>query len=666
MSKITVNEKKKKFINTTTVNFLPNLCIFGRIYGKDSPPGKPSLKPKSIKGMVGFVKEEKPELTIILFDTEGNKERQKLTYHKGVKCTSDVIENLSPNKMIQNIENVNGSSPFNLIYRQKIAHTTLKSFSRYNQIPENFHDSLSEEINRIKYYIDNFKEIIEGDINHDIFSEMDTDSQSFIEKPMEFTLANSQMESVPVKPEIPSSRNMCNSIIQERFNEIRVELNNNGKEHGEYKELKDDLWLNLNFYSISINALLLFLEENGLNSDSPINELQEKFDEEINKLDEVITKNMKTIFLHHRIMEKPLFSLFCLLYESGLDGNAPSIFHVNHHPVKNSSSIFDDKEPDLLGIEKNPLFDSSVEGQNISFKPFKDSKVIQNKCDMIVPMCELNGKKDIIPWATKAFKTDTVCFVNISPNYCGAEISFDPEKTLKTMRKNFTGEEEFFKNIVGVANPPVIREATIFENQPATAYPASGLVGKIYGNILNKPDASMSSSTSNPVKNEILDWMIRPSCASVLDNRNTIDNSNIIFIDTASNRRGDDIAYYYNSMCTLYSQNKHLFTSTLCKHFLQKIIVHRMIINNGCPNTNAAAKAVGDELHHIIGKLSSVEDESKPFLNAYVEKSYCNIKNGVPVQVHNIRVNYREAVETFEITIEPSNYISDQSDEPNK
>ncbi len=382
-----------------------------------------------------------------------------------------------------------------------------------------------------------------------------------------------------------------------------------------------------------------------------------------------------------RPLEQNVHSVNSFFVEAGLDGEANSVYVINHNPVRDELSTrlgetcIQEMTPSPDLGDAHPLFGTSVMRDKdtgrlvdlpITFRKFEDKQVIQTMCAAMALGANLLGQQQMVYWAARADQSLAVAFVNVDPSLCGPD-PLDLKSLGTILRRNYTNPSETFQSIAAVANHGIVRWRLkeYGEETDVVAFPAFALLGKIYHQEKADVGKSMTCSPINPEEDRMKEgWMAKPPTLAagrtrsvlspwLLDSRQAFNDTNVIFIDTSDNRLGDDVLHNFNSACSAWSVNRVPFTLKLGANWLRKVITHHLLQNAGAPKDDQAAQNVGRSLNEKLALMAS-SGKAKPFLQASVDwrKSRCVQMNGRPCQTHEVYVKYREGVEDFHIRVE--------------
>lgn len=451
-----------------------------------------------------------------------------------------------------------------------------------------------------------------------------------------------------------------------------------------FHELVEDLLCDLQSHAIRIEAVSSFLTEQP--ADASARTVQDALKQKCERVKSAFSEGMKATLAAQRGLEKNIYSLYGFFVEAGCDGTAESVYVINHNAVNDKyaeelgeTSVQQMPVDPALG-NVHPVFGTSVDRNGkpmpIVFRPLDAVGVIQNMCSAIAISAEVKGQSKLDWWAKRAQESSAVCFVNVSTDDCGPK-PWDPAKTPAVLRRNYTAPHEHFKSLVAVANHPVVRKKSDYEDYGVTAYPAFALLGKVY--YMEKvADRSFACSPISPVRDALrTEWIADAeqglSCPWIRDRRNELNGINIVFIEPVSNRLGDDVVTHFNTACSAYETNRVPYTLKLAENWLEKVITHHLLTTGlGGPPTNQEAQRVGRELNQKLGALASPINDAKPFVTASVdyqssrtEREIAKDNEGKPilddngnqmftgrtVQIHKIHVEYKDGVEDFEVQV---------------
>ena len=695
MAEVILKKEKSEVVHYQKVKLdNGNILLFVRLVGKKNPQGKPTTEVIRIFGFPELICETKPEVEVTFKTVDGVDVQNLMTfYDEGafkydenakkeipIKTTPELLQRIRHNNVAMEMLPVDSDEmKLNLLLHDRTSIISLEQMhseglssitNEYKESLENMHEVVSKYINEFDQKIatssynrndDSNADDIENE-NSEIY--INNDRRVFV-KDVEFVLTSQETESLTSKPVIKRFSEMSESGIKRRFRKINEKFLLNGTDDLHAIKMKKQFKQELLVYQRAIKVRLDFITGYALDENSSASLIKESLSQEIERYSKNFKGNMTIFFRYYTFFEKRLMSIYAFFCESNADGNADSVYFVNCSPVTGSGTELFNDEQAYIDLPKNPKLgnlrpvDSSVDinGKKlpIVLKPIADINILQDLPTMIVLFEDFKGKKDIKSWAEIADRSKSVCFINVDPTYVGPTKPFDPEKDPIELRENFTDDSETFKSIVGVANPPVIRWPTQFEDSPPLIFPAAPLAGKLYSNIKVDKERSMSSSANNPQNDQLYkDYMVSLSCPSIVNSDSVLKDMNIIFIDTSSNSRADSTVNHFNSMCTLYSKQKYPLTLTLCKNFLDKLIIHHMKNASGVSNSDREAKRVARELNLKLAEYSSRDSSSKPFQRAHVDEevSTCKVdEDGTTYQYHELHVEFTQGNEKFVVKI---------------
>jgi len=671
-----------------------NILVVVRIPGKKNPQGKPTTEIVRIDGFPELICETKPE-ALLTFKTVDEKEVQNritfydvdaMRYDKKAKkevpskTTPQFLERIKHNNVAMEMQPVgNANEGLNILLYDRTSIVSLEQMHTENltSINENYKKRLEKaveivtnNINEIEQktnslsYKKNDDSIIVGDIVDADTSTSQKDAKLVFAKDVEFALTTQETESLPSKPVIKKFSEMSERAIKTRIQKIQEKFFLQGEDDIHTVELKKKLKQELLIFQRAIKARLEFIKKYALDENSSAKDIIDSLTKEIKLYSKNFKQNMAIFFTYYTFFEQRIMSFYAFFCESMADGNADSVFFINCSPVAGSGTKLFDEEayidlPKISELGNLRPIDASVDINGnklpITLKSLEDVNILQDLPTIIVLLENFQGKKEIRRWATIAERSKSICIINVDPKYVGPDKPFDPSVDPVELREYFTDEKENFKSMVAVANAPIIRWPTKFENSSPLIFPAAPLAGKLYNNIKVDKERCMADSVSNPQNDQLFkEYMVGLSCPSLVNCNSVLKNINIIFIDTSSNKRADSIVIHFNSMCTLYSKRKYPLTLTLCKNFLDKLITHHMKSESGVSNSYAECQRVAMELNLKLASYSSRDKNSKPFSRAYIDQSVSQVMNeedGTPYQYHEVNVDFNEVTELFKVKI---------------
>jgi hypothetical protein len=497
----------------------------------------------------------------------------------------------------------------------------------------------------------------------------------------EFGLATDDLSNVGNKPALPSASAVSDATLARLTKDIEEEHRRNGKSP-RYHDLVASLHRDLQTYANRLDTLIDFLTTTpgvDLGSSAKVQQLAREQSAAVRK---AFDEGMRKTLAAQRSLEQNVQSVNAFFLEAGCDGEAKSVYLVNHNPVTDDlakslgETSIQEMPPDPALGDLHPIWDTSVDADGkpmaVTFRPMKDTNIIQHMCAAMAVGANFEGMIQMDYWAKKARDSMAVAVVNVDPSLVSKEKPWNPQETPKELRRLYTSESVDFQNVVAVANHPIVRAASKYETSPVLAYPGFALLGKIY--YAEKVDGrSMTCSPINPNRDALkTQWIKGLAWPWVRNRRSELNQINVVFIDQADNRLGDDVTTHFNSACTAYANNRYPFTLRLGENWLQKLVTHHLLQNVGAPNTNEAAQEIGQSLSYKLSGFSDASSESKPFLQAWVdyESSCCKRDEAVgpdgkpmkdadggPIyvgplkQVHQIKVKYREGIEDFHVIV---------------
>jgi hypothetical protein len=383
---------------------------------------------------------------------------------------------------------------------------------------------------------------------------------------------------------------------------------------------------------------------------------------------------LKSVLLLQRPLEEVIRSLHSFFEEAHSDGRARSV-HLFNGTWNEASGEFLGKAAGAAG-----------EPNAVTLVDFKEKSVVQTMCTAFAVAENFTGNQAVSA-AIAAHKAGAVGFVNISPDRLPKKAE-GVEESLATIRTEFTGMRDYYKNLVLVANHPVVREGVVWkrdnghsETEPAVlGYPAFALLGKVHKLRWSGGGRCMTSSPIKPSEDHIPvgagSWLKGLSCPYLLDQRSQLDSVRVAFLQESDNLRGDAIVVHFNTACTAFSGLKRVpFVLTLGRIWLERVVLHHLLQCAGAANTDFEARRIGRSLNLKLGTMSSPFDETRPFVRAWVdwESSRCvreaevdpltkqpridesgkEVRTGRLTHEHEVHVQYREGVEVFKVRVVP-------------
>jgi len=481
---------------------------------------------------------------------------------------------------------------------------------------------------------------------------------------------------------LPSEAEFTPEGFAERLAALEEVVDREGRHSDRYRNLWDDLRRDLLTHTARLDALLGLFSQPGLDLGSS-HAVQTAARDRADHLQKTFDAAMTETLAAQKELEQNVRSLNAFFQEAGCDGYANSVYVINHNPVDDAASRAR-KETSIQSMPRDPrlkghpLWDTSVDARGrampITFRPIDSMNVIQTMCAAMAIGANFRGKLQMGYWAERAAAAKSVAFANVDPRDLGPSDPWDPEKHPQVLRANYTDPNPSYQSIVAAANHPVVREATLYEKDAVTVYPAFVMLGKVYRHQKVDKHSSMTVAPINPTKHALdREWVLRLSHPWLRNRRDELNQINVTFIDESSNLLGDDVVIHFNTAVTAFSDRRVPFTVKLGEYWLEKVVTHHLLTSGvGAPNTPMAAQAIGQSLSVKLAAMSSAVNENKVFLRAFVksEESTCEqemqidpetgepmMRDGQPVytgrwvQKHSIHVEHRCGVEDFSVVV---------------
>ena len=105
-----------------------NVQLIARIEGRANPQGKPTHMPVKVAGMIEVAQKMQPEKRIKLKDENGTEREQVIDYHTGVKTSKDLVDNFTPDQVVNRM--MEDGELFGLLRRLRIKNATLEQLRK--------------------------------------------------------------------------------------------------------------------------------------------------------------------------------------------------------------------------------------------------------------------------------------------------------------------------------------------------------------------------------------------------------------------------------------------------------------------------------------------------------------------------------------------------------